>query len=138
MAYNIIIFHIRQARKRLNFSLCVKIIFKMRKIAYVVIVIGLILIINSLLRSIYDLWHKQDLVTSAIKQLDFEKQKNQKLKADFQYVQTSQFIESQAYNKLFLVKPGEQQVLISQNSALNKKIIDDNTPNWQKWINLFL
>jgi cell division protein FtsB len=109
----------------------------MRKIAYIIIIIGLILMINGLLRSIYDLWHKQDLVTSAKKQLDFEKEKNQKLKVDFQYSQTQQFIESQAYNKLFLVKPGEEQVLISQNAVLNKGIKNDNTPNWQKWLNLF-
>lgn len=137
MAYNIINFHIRQARKDLNASLYVKIIDKMRKIAYVIIVIGLMLMINGLLRSIYDLWHKQDLVTSAGKQFNFEKQRNQKLKVDLEYAKTQQFIESQAYNKLFLVKPGEQQVLISQNSALNKGIKNDNTPNWQKWLNLF-
>ena len=137
MSYNIINFRIRQARKDLKPGLYVNIIDKMRKIAYVIIVIGLVFMINGLLRSIYDLWHKQDLVTFAGKQLDFEKQKNQKLKADLEYAKTHQFIEQQAYNKLFLVKPGEQQVLISQNRALDKSIKNDNTPNWQKWINLF-
>jgi cell division protein FtsB len=109
----------------------------MKKIAYVLIVAGLILMINSLLHSIYDLWHKQDLVTSAQQELTLQKQKNQKLKAEFSYSQTPQFLEQQAYNKLFLVKPGEQEVLISQKIAADRARQIDNTPNWQKWINLF-
>ena len=109
----------------------------MKKIAYVLIVAGLILMINSILHSIYDLWHKQDLVTSAQKELDLQKQKNQKLKAEFSYSQTPQFLEQQAYDKLFLVKPGEQEVLVSQRIDANQAAKIDNTPNWKKWINLF-
>ena len=109
----------------------------MKKFAYILIVIGLILMINSLLHSIYNLWHKQDLVTSAQKELDKEKQKNQKLKAEFSYSQTPQFLQEQAYDKLFLVKPGEQKVLVSQKIAEEKAAKMDNRPNWQKWLDLF-
>jgi cell division protein FtsB len=85
----------------------------MKKAVYIIVVIVLILMINGLLHSIYDIWHKQDLVTSAQKQLDREKLLNQKLKGELSYAQTPQFLEEQAHNKLFLVKPGEQEVLIS-------------------------
>lgn len=111
----------------------------MKKAAFILIVIVMLLIINSLGHSIYELWHKQDLLTSAQKELDAQKLKNQKLKAEYSYTQTPQFIDEQAHNKLFLVKLGEQSVLISQKLMQKEaeKKAKDNIPNWQKWINLF-
>jgi cell division protein FtsB len=111
----------------------------MKKVIYIVIVLVLLLMINGLLHSIYDIWHKQDLLTSAQNQLDREKLLNQKLKAELSYAQTPQFLEEQAHNKLFLVKPGEQEVLISpdltQKNQAQKQ--SQNTSNWQQWLNLF-
>jgi cell division protein FtsB len=111
----------------------------MKKAVFVLIVLVLLFIINGLAHSIYDLWHKQDLLTSAQRQLSQEKLKNQKLKGELSYVKSPQFIEEQAHNKLFLVKPGEQEILISQ-SLKNKNQPqgkNQNTANWQKWLNLF-
>ena len=112
----------------------------MKKAVYIVAVIVLVLMINGLLHSIYDIWHKQDLLTTAQKQLDREKLLNQKLKGELSFAQTPQFLEEQAYNKLFLVKPGEQEVLISPNLTQNQNSAQkqtQNTPNWQQWLNLF-
>jgi len=113
----------------------------MKKAVYIVIVIVLLLMINGLLHSIYDIWHKQDLLTSAQKQLEREKQENQKLEGELSYAQTPQFLEEQAHDKLFLVKPGEQYVLISPNLLKNQnqsaKPVQRNIPNWQQWLNLF-
>ncbi len=112
----------------------------MKKIIYIVIVIVLLLAINGLTHSIYDIWHKQDLLTSAQKELDRLKSENQKLKGELSYAQNPQFLEEQARNKLFLVKPGEQEVLISQvlkNQNQSAKPAQQSLPNWQKWLNLF-
>lgn len=111
----------------------------MKKAIFIVIVIILLLIINSLARSIFDLTGKRDLLTQAQKELEGEKLKNQKLKAELTFVKTDQFIEETAHNKLFLVKPGEQQVLISKDLILKTEAQSqkDNLPNWQKWFNLF-
>ncbi len=112
----------------------------MKKILFVVTVIILLLIINNLSRSIYDLWKKQDLLTKAQKELVKEQQLNQKLKAELSFAKTRQFIEEEARNKLFLLKPGEQQVLISEDQLnLGKqKSTKPEIPNWQKWLNLFV
>ena len=111
----------------------------MKKAVFILIVIVMLLIINSLIRSIYELWNKQDLLTSAQQELDAQKLKNLKLKAEFSYTQTPQFIDEQAHNKLFLVKPGEQSVFISQKLIQKEaeKKAKDNIPNWQKWLQLF-
>ena len=112
----------------------------MKKPIFILIVIVLIVIINSLLHSIYDLWHKQDLLVSAQKTLDAEKLKNQKLKSSLYQAQSEQFVEEQAHNKLFMVKKGEQEVLISQDILSKERVKkkQENLPNWQKWVNLFL
>jgi cell division protein FtsB len=110
-----------------------------KKAGFIIIVIILLLIINSLVHSIYNLWQKQDLLTSAQKELDVEKLKNAKLKKELSYAQTQQFIDETAHNKLLLAKPGEQQVLISQK-LINQNQVQkqkQNIPNWQKWFNLF-
>lgn len=111
----------------------------MKKAVFILIVIVCLLIINSLIRSIYDLWSKQDLLVSAQKELEAEKLKNAKLKGELSYAESGQFIEETAHNKLFLVKPGQQQVLISKDliDKDNKEKARANIPNWQKWINLF-
>lgn len=111
----------------------------MKKILFIASVVILLLIINNLSRSIYDLWQKQDLLTKAQKELVKEQQLNQKLKAELSYAKTRQFVEEEARNKLFLAKPGEQQVLISENQLnLGKKEkTESKVPNWRKWWNLF-
>jgi len=112
----------------------------MKKAAFILIVLILLFIINGLLHSIYDLWHKQDLLTSAQKDLERAQSQNKKLKGELSAVNSPQFIEEQAHNKLFLVKPGEQEVLIApdlKNQNQTSKPVKQNIPNWQKWLQLF-
>jgi cell division protein FtsB len=111
-----------------------------KKIIYIVTVIILLVIINNLIRSIYDLWHKQDLLTAAKEKLELEKERNNKLKAELSYVQSEKFIEEQARNKLFMSKPGEQDILIQKNLIQKEKDKPkiDTRPNWQRWLNLFV
>ncbi len=111
----------------------------MKKAVFVILVLALLFAINNAARSIYDLWHKQDLLISAQKQLEKEKAENAKLKSQISYAQSNQFIEEEARNKLFMGKPGDQQVIIPQGllkSKEEKKTVDLR-PNWQKWWDLF-
>lgn len=111
----------------------------MKKTAFIVIVIVLLLIINGLLHSIFDLWQKQALVTSAKQELDTQRLKNAKLKGELSYVKGQQFVDETARNNLFLEKPGEQRVIISSDLAPseNKSSVQKQFSNWQKWLNLF-
>lgn len=110
----------------------------MKKIVFIAIVVCLTLVINNLVRSIYDLWQKQDLLVEAQNQLEERRADNEKLKAELSYVQSQKFIEEEARNKLFMVKPGEQNVLISSELIKEEKPkVEKNIPNWEKWLNLF-
>lgn len=109
-----------------------------KKIFFVLVVIACLITIQNLIRSIYDLWSKQDLVVKAQKDLDHEKQEYQRLKAQLTFVKSEKFIEEEARNNLFLVKPGESGVIVPEElikKRKEKKIPE--LPNWQKWLNLF-
>lgn len=108
----------------------------MKKIVYIISVIVLLLIINGLARSIYDLWTKRDVVSEARKTLEQEKAENQKLKKELSRVKTKEFIEEEARNKLFLTKPNEKVVIVPVASKSAEKK-EASKPNWQKWLNLF-
>jgi len=96
-------------------------------------------IINGLVRSIYDLWRKQDLVVSAKTALEKEKKENEKLKKQLVLVGSQEFIESEARNKLFMVKPGEEGVIVPEDLIKKKEKREImQVPAWQQWINLFL
>lgn len=112
----------------------------MKKILFLGIVLSLSIIIAGLSRSIYDLWKKQDLLISYQKQLENQKNQNQKLKQQLTAAKEPTFLEEQARNNLFLVKPGEQDVIIPKELLVgtsSTKPIEDNRANWQKWFSLF-
>ncbi len=109
----------------------------MKKVLYLGAIVILLLIINGLAHSIYDLWSKKDLITQAQRRLDEEKIRNQKLKGELSYTQTKEFIESEARNKLFLAKPDEKEVIIPQIAQKEKPKTEVKKPNWQKWLDLF-
>ncbi len=111
----------------------------MRKIFFFATIIVSLIIINSLVKSIYDLLRKEDLVTEATKELEDQKKENKRLKEQLSYVRTDEFIEEEARNKLFMVKEGESEVIIPKDFSLSKaqKPIPE-LPNWKKWIDLIL
>jgi len=109
----------------------------MKKIIFIIIVVILLFIINNLVNSVFNIWQKKDFVTQAQKELDFQKQENQRLKSALSYSQTQEFIEREARDKLFMVKAGERKVLISKESDSFQEVQKNNDPNWKKWLKLF-
>ncbi len=111
----------------------------MKKILFIIAVVASVFIINSLVRSIYDLLGKQDLITKAQNELVREKRQNRDLRSKLSKAQSSQFVEEEARNKLLLIKPGEQQVIIPQDllSSSDSAKKKDTRPNFRKWWDLF-
>lgn len=112
----------------------------MKRISFFILIIVFFFIIAHLLTSIYTLWHKQDLLTNAQKQLQQEKKENSSLQQELTTVKSPQFLDKEARNKLLLVKPGESDVLIDQNllhTQATKQKTEAEKPYWQQWIDLF-
>lgn len=110
---------------------------KRRLINGLIIVIGLYLIV-SFSRDIWGLLNKN-------KEIDKEQQKLEKLKDDnlvlkqrLEYVQSEEFVEKEARDKLGMVREGEAVVLMPENTsqALETQV-QEETPNWKKWWQLF-
>ena len=109
----------------------------MKRLLFLLAVIVCLVIINQLARSIYDLWNKKDLVVSAQKDLEREKKENITLKERLAYVKTPRFIEEEARDKLFLVKPGEEGVIIPKELITAKKTVKVEAKSpWREWIEL--
>ncbi len=112
----------------------------MKKILYILIIIVSVYIINNLIRSIYNLWQKQDLVTQAKEELRIEKNTYEKLQDQLVKVNRPEFIEEEARNKLFMVKKGESIVLMPETVSAQRMTSDkkkEKKSHWQEWIEFF-
>lgn len=112
-----------------------------KRILFVAIIIASIFIINNLIHSIYTLWTKRELVSNMKNEAKKQQEENQALKKKLNIVEKPQFIEEEARNKLFLAKPGEEVVVLSdkdiKGSQISKPKSPDTRPNWKKWWDLF-
>ena len=112
-----------------------------KKIVFFIIILASILIINNLVHSIYTLWQKKDLVENARLEVEKERRENEILKKKLEQTGRPQFIEEEARNKLFLSKPGEGVIVLSQkdleSTVSAKPKPKDTRPNWKKWWDLF-
>src|SRR3989344_2597335 len=103
----------------------------MKKILFVVIVAILLIIINNLARSIYDIWQKKDFVTKAEQELSFQKQENQRLKSALSYSKTQEFKEKEARYKLFKNKEGKPKVVNPEEMEKPRGEEKNTDPNWK-------
>jgi cell division protein FtsB len=111
----------------------------MKKITFFVILILCLFIINNFFHSIYRLWQKQDLMTTAEKELDRQRLEQKKLRQELAKVQNPSYIEEEARNKLFLIRPGEQVVVLPEASVSperKQKVTREPDPAWQQWYRL--
>lgn len=114
----------------------------MKRLLIIIIMLISLLVINNLVRSIISLSQKQELISSAQKQLDKEKKEHELLQQQLQQVNNSRFIEEQARNKLFMVREGEQLVLLPKETtsvavANHTQTKEVNSP-LQEWLALFM
>lgn len=112
----------------------------MKKVLYIVVLVISLYIINHLSHSIYNLSQKKNLVTDTREELAEEKLRYDTLKDQLTRVKRQDFVEEEARNKLFLVKAGENIVIlpsptISPDEANNND--KKNLPVWKQWIEVF-
>ncbi len=113
----------------------------MKRILFFIVVIASFVIINNLIHSIYNLSQKKDLITKTKDQLTREQQENARLKKLVSQAEQPQFVEEEARNKLQMVKPGEQIVIVPtsapEETGVNRRNRNGD-PKWKQWIDLFL
>lgn len=103
----------------------------MKKIVFIIIIIVSLVIINNLVRSIVNLWQKQELVGMTQEELEREKKLHGNLQEQYKTVKENDFVEKEARNKLFLVQPGEE-VVVLPNSQIEEKQPSTQSQNRKK------
>lgn len=114
----------------------------MKKVFYILIALASLYIMNNLVHSIYSLWQKKDLITQAKVELAKQQNTNEKLQDQLKEVKRKDFIEEEARDKLFMVRGGEQVVILpeGQQQQMDK---GEGTPQqskkpvFQQWLDFF-
>lgn len=110
----------------------------MRRIIFIVILIGSLVVIYNLTISIYSLWRKQDLLFKAQNDLEQAKKESDSLKKKLEVVKSSTYIEEQARTKLFMGKASEQEIIIAAPTpGVSKSLKKQHIPFWKEWWDLF-
>lgn len=113
----------------------------MKKVLYLLILIISLFIINNLVHSIANLWQKHDLISDAQVELQKVKNEHEKLQDQLNEVKRSDFVEEEARNKLFMVKPGEKVVILGggeeEKTASTQSSSSSPRPIWQQWWQMF-
>jgi cell division protein FtsB len=113
----------------------------MKKLLFFIGILIALFIINGLVQSIVSLSQKNSVVEKARQELKTQEEQNKKLKQQLSQVKDPVFVEKEARNKLFLVKPGEQVVIIpSPTVTPTMTNLSENKvhkPHWQEWYDYF-
>lgn len=89
--------------------------------------------------NVWRLWRAGDRIKQAEEEVKKQEQENQTLQKKLAEVQSPEFIEREAKDKLGLVREGEEIVVLPpQNSISNTQYPISNDPNWKKWWKLYL
>lgn len=112
-----------------------------KKSVFILIVLLVLTIFYSLARQIYESLQTGKRLDNQLEELSGLQHKNVELKKKLEKVQTPEFIEEQARNKLNLAKEGETVVIIPQEVLdkvlnLEQKAQGVKVPHWQGWLRL--
>lgn len=106
-----------------------------------------VLFVISALRSSFNLSHQDDALNEARKRLAEEQAEQRRLEEVKKDINSSEFIEREARDKLGLVKEGEVVVVLPPEDVLRRfapattedeLLGEDSLPVWRRWIKTFL
>lgn len=115
---------------------------KRKKLTIILIIFLLLALFYGLGKQIYSSLQSSKRLEIEIEAVDKLQKKNTQLKKKFQEVQTPQFIEREARDKLNFSRPNETVIIIPEEEiekVLNaqKGVEEIKLPNWQGWLRLF-
>lgn len=102
---------------------------------FVLIVIAIVAIGG--IRSLVGIWQKRGIVEERKVVLEAEQKKHAELENKLKEATSAAFIEKTARNKLGLVKPGENVVIMNKATPEAKLLPQFEKPRWRQWWELF-
>lgn len=113
-----------------------------KRIGFIILMILIFIAAISLIRQTTEALQAGTRLDKATEELTALQDQNRQLKNRLTNVQTVNFVEEQARNKLNLARPNETIVIIAQadiNALINppKSATESAKPYWQGWLDLF-
>ncbi|MBI2021939.1 septum formation initiator family protein [Candidatus Daviesbacteria bacterium] len=114
-----------------------------KSVTIVITLLVSILILLGLSRQILDALNSGKRIEVALDKVNKLQQENNQLKKKLSEVQSTDFLEQTARDKLGFSKKGETVIIIPDelmNKVLgeNKRVEEEKISNWQGWLRLFL
>ncbi|MDZ7586603.1 MAG: septum formation initiator family protein [Patescibacteria group bacterium] len=88
--------------------------------------------------NVWRLWKAGERIKQAEAEVDKETKENKQLKARLAQVQSPEFIEKEAREKLGLGKPGEEIVNLPKQEQESVRAGEREEANWRKWWKLYI
>ncbi|MBI2029492.1 septum formation initiator family protein [Candidatus Gottesmanbacteria bacterium] len=116
---------------------------KTKAIRIFTLILGVFLVI-SLVRSIADLWQKGSLFEKEEQRFAKARLDHEQLLSEYDKIQSPQYVEQQARDKLGLTKEGEVVVVLPQKpeakppNIIDAKVELSSLPIWRQWIEVIL
>lgn len=114
----------------------------LRKIITIGIILGVLLIAYNLLVQITNALRQGDRLSQAADAVYKLEIKNRELKKKLAQIQTPEFIEKEARDKLGLGKPNETTIIIPEDKlktvlGVSQSAVQARLPNWLGWWKVF-
>ena len=114
----------------------------MKRIIFYLIVIFCGVAIVNLSRGVMDLLRVEDRVEQAEAEVGELREEKSELEDELAWRSTEAFVEQEIRNKLKLAKPDEVVVMVDEDLYLEEETepapeMEEDTPNWRKWWELF-
>lgn len=105
---------------------------------WLIIIVSVVVSVN-LIRSLFVLWSRRDIVEERGRVLQTVQKEHAQLVSKRAEVETPQFVEREAREKLGMGKEGETVILmdVTDVAGMNKDDVPLMEPNWKQWWNLF-
>lgn len=110
---------------------------RMKKIVLIILILTLLTVIYRILSSIISSYNNSNSSQTLKSALEEEESKNAFLKEKLKYVQTEDFVSTQARNQLGLVKKDEYVILAPPPEKKTLTVGTDQKSNWKKWVEVF-
>lgn len=108
------------------------------RIRYYLILFTCLIIIVNTIRSLGDYYRAENRLKTTRERLDKAKADRQRLLREKRKVESNEFVEEEARNRLGMARPGERVIILPEDfQTPMPESPKDTTPNWVKWWRLF-
>lgn len=114
-----------------------KTFFSIKRLIYIGSIVIFLIISYNIIGNTVSIWQRQYVIDQAERELMRVKEENSRLKLQLEETSQRGYVEAEARNKLFYVKPGEQIIAVPKPEEKPKDVEIVRITPWREWLALF-